>query len=139
MPCKDSTSQVVIKLDSDERLRDFYFSKLTCSKPIGGGTGYREFCLGRPASELAGMEFAEALNALVAEDEESQFFLYMEWDAMKSALSQYLGHGENLDRERYRISSLVHDGEGVEIQQVIHPPKETPKIIPCSKKPPQSV
>jgi hypothetical protein len=134
MPCKDTTSQVVVKLDTDERLLDFYFSKLTCSKPIGGGTGFREYCLGRPASELSALEFAEVLESLGGDHDETQFFLYMEWDAMRTALDQYFGNASNLDAERYQIASLVYDEEGVEIQQIIHPPREMPKIIPCSKK-----
>jgi len=138
MPCKDTTSQVIVKLDGEERLADFYFSKLTCNKPIGGETGFREYCLGRPAAELLTMEFAEALSALSSESDEAQFFLYMEWDAMQTALRQYFGAEEDVDRDRYQVASLVHDGEGVEIQQVILPPREMPKIIPCSKRPPQS-
>lgn len=134
MPCKDTTSQVIVKLDGEERLADFYFSKLTCNKPIGGETGFREYCLGRPARELVSMEFAEALGVLAhGDDEEAQFLLYMEWDAMRSALEQYFGGGEP-DGGRCQIDSLAYDEEGVEIRLVIHPLKEMPKIIPCSKR-----
>mgnify|MGYP000733469459 CR=1 FL=1 len=37
MPCKDTTSKVTVFLDANDRLVDYDFSKITCSKEIGGG------------------------------------------------------------------------------------------------------
>ena len=48
MPCKDTTSQISIVLDQNDKLLDFEYSKMTCNKEIGGNTGFREYCLGKP-------------------------------------------------------------------------------------------
>ncbi len=40
MPCKDTTAEITIHLDDNDCLIDFMFSKITCNKEIGGGTGF---------------------------------------------------------------------------------------------------
>ena len=39
---------------------------------------------------------------------------------------------EDIDRDRCRITSIEYDETGIEIAEVILPPKELPKILPCS-------
>lgn len=134
MPCKDTTAYVKIWLDQEERLTDFEFSKITCQKEIGGGTGFKEHCMGRHVEDIAGMEFEPLLSVLDLEGAEDQFLLYMEWDAMGTALAQYLGLGNHIDRDRYQIASIIRDDDGIQINQAILPPEEMPKIIPCCAK-----
>ncbi|MCH8157166.1 MAG: hypothetical protein IID18_05340, partial [Nitrospinae bacterium] len=73
MPCKDTSSKVTVWLDTDERLSGFDFSKITCSKTIGGATGYLEQCQGRSAEEILEIEFQELLDRLNPETSEDQF------------------------------------------------------------------
>ena len=134
MPCKDSSSLVKVKLDLEERLLDFDFSKITCSKEIGGGTGYMEYCSGKSAQEILTFDFNDLTRILGMQDPDDQFFLYLEWDALRTALCQYLGNDEEIDRERYQLSSIIHEIDFIEISQVIHPQQNMPKLVSCFKK-----
>ncbi|MCH8311443.1 MAG: hypothetical protein IID17_00485 [Nitrospinae bacterium] len=134
MPCKDSSSIVKVKLDLEERLLDFDFSKITCSKEIGGGTGYMEYCSGKSAQEILTFDFNDLTRILGMQDPDDQFFLYLEWDALRTTLCQYLGNDEEIDRERYQLSSIIHEIDFIEISQVIHPQQNMPKLVSCFKK-----
>jgi hypothetical protein len=134
VPCKDSSSRVVIKLDFDERLLTFDFSKITCSKEVGGGTGYLEYCSGRLAQEILRDDFNDLVRRLELGDTEDQFFLYLEWDALRTAIIQYLGSDEEVDRERYQLASITHEMDHIEITQVIHPDQNMPKLVSCFKR-----
>lgn len=132
MPCKDTTSRITVRLDGEDRLLDFDFSKITCSKEIGGETGYKGYCVGKSIDEIARIDFADLLGWFAPEDTEAQFFLYLEWDALRTALAQYRGRDEEVDTERYQLSSISYDEDGVEICQVIRPPTDMPKIVSCA-------
>lgn len=132
MPCKDTTSRITVRLDLEDRVVDFDFSKITCSKEIGGGTGYKDYCAGRTIDEISQIDFNGILEKLHPENTEDQFFLYLEWDALRTAIAQYLGRNEEVDAERYQLSSVSLDENGVEIRQVIRPPSEMPKIVSCA-------
>ena len=43
MPCKDTSAEIIINLDTNDCLVHFAFSKITCDKKIGGGTGFAPF------------------------------------------------------------------------------------------------
>jgi len=134
MPCSDSSSGLNIRLDLNERLVKFDFAKITCSSEIGGGKKLSEFCIGKSLEEMLELDFRMLVSLLdINDDEESQFIMYMELDALKSAIAQYLGvEHEGLDVERCKISSISHGNEFIDIALVILPPKELPKILPCS-------
>ena len=134
MPCKDTSSKVTVYLDVEDRLVDFDFSKITCSKEISGGTGYFEYCKGKSAEEIVQFDFQEPLESLNPETDEDQFFLYLEWDALRTSIAQYLGDVSNIDQNRYQVASITCDEEGIAIVQVIHPPEKMPKIISCIKR-----
>jgi len=125
---------VKVKLDLEERLLDFDFSKITCSKEIGGGTGYMEYCSGKPAQEILALDFNDLTRTLGMDDPDEQFFLYLEWDALRTALCQYLGNEEEIDRERYQLSSIIHESDFIEISQVIRPQRNMPKLVSCFKR-----
>ena len=134
MPCNDSSSGLNIKLDQDEKLIKFEFAKITCSSEIGGNTGYSDYCRGKTLEEILTHTFPELVTGLnLTEDEERQFVLYLEWDALRSGIVQYLGlDKEGVDKDRCQITSIEYGDEGIEIAEVILPPKELPKILPCS-------
>ena len=57
----------------------------------------------------------------------------MELEALKAAAVQYLGiEREGVDCERCQISSIVQGDGTIDIAVVVLPPKELPKILPCS-------
>ena len=134
MPCSDSSSGLNIRLSLDERLVKFDFAKITCSSEIGGGKSLSQFCAGKSLEEILDLDFRMLVSVLnLNADEEAQFILYMEMDALKSAVAQYLGiEREGVDPLRCKISSVEHGDEFIDIALVILPPKELPKILPCS-------
>jgi hypothetical protein len=117
-------------------LVDFDFSKISCNKEIGGGTGYLEYCKGKSIDEIMRLEFQELLDFLAPESTEDQFFIYLEWDALRTSLAQYLGEVADIDQEKYQISSITSDEKGTTIVQVICPPEKIPDIISCKKRVP---
>jgi hypothetical protein len=132
MPCKDTSARVAVFLDAQDRLVNFEYSKITCSKEIGGGTGFREQCAGMTAEQILNLDFSAVLQRLSLAETEDQFLFYLEWDAVRSCLAQYLGREGEIDPERHRIASISGDENGVEIHQVVLPPQEMPKIVACT-------
>ena len=136
MPCSDSSSGLNIRLTNDERLDSFQFAKITCSSEIGGATGLSALCKGKSLEEILDLDFYMLRTVLnLNDDEERQFIMYLELDALKAGIAQYLGiEHPSVDADRCQITSIEH-GEGfTEIAEVILPPKELPKILPCSLK-----
>ena len=134
MPCKDTASKVIVFLDDNDRLIDFDFSKITCSKEIGGGTGYLEYCKGKSVEEIMQVDFQMSLEFLNPETDEDQFFLYLEWDALRTSIAQFLGSDFNIDHKRYQITSINSDETGTTVTQVMRPPDKMPKIVSCKKR-----
>jgi NifU-like protein involved in Fe-S cluster formation len=136
MPCSDSSSGLNIRLTSDERLDSFQFAKITCSSEIGGSTGLSAFCKGKSMQEIMDLDFYMLRSALnLNTDEEAQFILYLELDALKAGIAQYLGiEHPSVDADRCSITAIEYTQEYIEIAEVILPPKELPKILPCSLK-----
>ena len=134
MPCNDSSSGLNIRLDLNERLVKFDFAKITCSREITGNTGYSEFCQGQSLEAILDHDYYAVAEALKIEnDEEKQFILHLEWDALRAGIAQYLGVDHpSVDADRCRITSIEQTEDFIEIAQVILPPKELPKILPCS-------
>ena len=134
MPCSDSSWGLHIRLDLNERLVKFDFAKITCSSAIERGESLSRFCAGKTLEEILGLDFRMLVSVLdLNADEEAQFILYTELDALKSAAVEYLGiEYPGVDGERSKISSIEHGDEFIDIALVILPPKELPKILPCS-------
>ena len=132
MPCSDSSSSISIKLSLDEKFISFDFAKITCGREITAKTGYSRYCVGRTLDEIIAIPFLHAAQELGLKDEESQFILYLEWDALRSAAAQYVGiEADDIDLNRCRITSIATTESEIEIAEVILPPKELPKIIAC--------
>ena len=70
MPCKDTTSKITVFLDTNDCLVNFDFSKITCSKEIGGGTGYFEYCKGKSIGEILEIDFQTPLDKLKPKNDE---------------------------------------------------------------------
>lgn len=134
MPCKDTTAQITVILDENDCLVSFDFAKLTCQKPVGGGTGFVEICQGKPVDEVIRMEFSDLVVDLGLTRSEEQFLLYLEWDALGAALDQYLGSRREVDTDRYQIATIAYESDRVEIRQMVASPMEMPKLVPCRKR-----
>ena len=134
MPCKDTTSEINIVLDKKDHLLNFDYSKKTCNKEIGGGTGFREFCIGKSVDVLVKLEFDKLIDLLDLSDSEKKFLLFLEWSALGNALDQYLGRLIPKKEDRYQIATVAYESDQVEIRQMVLAPSEMPKIIPCRKR-----
>ena len=134
MPCKDTTSEISIVLDKKDHLIDFNYSKKTCNKEVGGGTGFREFCVGKSVDVLSDLEFDDLIKILELHDSENQFLLFLEWSSLGAALDQYLGRLLPTIEDRYQIATIAYESDQVEIRQMVLAPSEMPKIIPCRKR-----
>ena len=133
MPCSDSSSSISFKIDNNENFISYEYAKITCGREIDGKTGLNEFYKGKDISDILQIDFIDLVNALKVKEEEAQFILYLEWDALRSAIAQYIGVvDESIDTQRCQITSIEEIDEGLEISQVILPPREMPKILPCS-------
>lgn len=132
MPCKDSSSSISIQLSPDEKFILFDFAKITCGREITAETGFSRYCVGRTLEEILDLSYPQIREELGLRGEEEQFILYLEWDALRAALAQYLGiESDQIDTQRCQITSIDHTDEGIGIALVILPPAELPKIIPC--------
>lgn len=132
MPCSDSSSSIALRLDQRERFISFDFAKITCGKEIGAQTGYSRYCQGKDLKEILRIPYEEAAQTLKAADEEKRFILYLEWDALRSAIAHYLGiEDKDIDNDRCRISAISHDEDSIKVAMTILPPEGMPKILPC--------
>ena len=138
MPCSDSSSGLNIRLDIQERFLSFEFAKITCSSEISAQTGLSSFCSGKILPEVLDLDFHMLVSALnLNEDQEKQFILYLELEALKAGIVQYLGMDDAaVDPDRCRITAIEHAHDYIEVALVILPPKELPKIISCAKSTP---
>jgi len=133
MPCSDSSSSMVIQLDPNELFIDYKYAKITCGQEIKEKKGLAMQFVARSIPEILAIPFEQINLALKPETEEDQFVLYLEWDALRAALALYLGvEDAHIDTERCVITSIEHTEDGIEVAEVILPPKELPKILPCS-------
>ena len=133
MPCSDSSSSIALRLDSDDRFFSFDFAKITCGREISAKTGYSQYCKGKALDEILSIPYTQAVTDLGVSEEEGQFILYLEWDALRATLAEYLGAEiPDVDHDRCRITSVSTTIEGTEVALVVLPPKEMPKILPCN-------
>ena len=132
MPCSDSSSSIALKLDSDDKFVSFDFAKITCGREITAQSGYGKYCQGKTLEEILQIPFAQVMQDLKQDTEENQFILFLEWDALRATIGQYLGISQDdVDAERCHITSVESTDQGTEVALVILPPKELPKILPC--------
>ena len=136
MPCKDTTALMTVRVDHSDCLINYDYAKLSCDKAIGNGQSFHQYCEGNPIEQILEWEFSNILEDLhlKEEDTESQFLVYMEWSALRSALIQYLGREDDVDTEHFEVASIEHTDQNVEIIQVIRPNTDMPKLQSCFKR-----
>ena len=136
MPCKDTTALMTVRVDHSDILINYDYAKISCDKAIGNGQSFHQYCEGKPIQKILEWEFSQILEdlQLTEEESESQFLVYLEWSALRSALIQYLGREDDVDTEHFEVASVEHDDQGVEITQVIRPNTDLPKLQSCFKR-----
>lgn len=133
MPCSDSSSSMVIKLDHDENFVGFDYAKITCGREITGSTGLNGFLKGKSLPDILNIPYNSISQELGVKEEENQFILYLEWDVLRAGIALYMGiEDPHIDTNRCTITSIEYTENGIEIAEVVLPPKELPKILPCN-------
>ncbi len=136
MPCKDTTALMTVRVNHNDFLIDYDYAKLTCDKAIGNDQSFHQYCEGKPIQQILEWEFFRILQdlQLPEEESESQFLVYLEWSALRSALIQYLGRDDDVDTEHFEVASVEYNYQEVQIIQVIRPNTDMPKIQSCFKR-----
>ncbi len=136
MPCKDTTALMTVRVNHNDFLIDYDYAKLTCDKAIGNDQSFHQYCEGKPIQQILEWEFFRILQdlQLPEEESESQFLVYLEWSALRSALIQYLGRDDDVDTEHFEVASVEYNDQEVQIIQVIRPNTDMPKIQSCFKR-----
>lgn len=132
MPCQETASSIIVKINSEDKLVDYKYEKMTCGKTVGGRANYIEFCKDRHIEDIAAISFEEVLKKYPVENSEYEFLLYLEWKALNEALRQYLGFES--ESANYKIAEIATDKEGIKIELIIFPPKDMPEVVPCGEK-----
>lgn len=133
MPCEDTSSLMTIRVDHNDFLIDYDFMKMSCDKEVGYGNSFQKYCEGKSIKVILNMEFFNIIQEmkLDKEDSENQFLVYLEWSALRSALIQYLGEDMDVDTEHFEVASVQYDDQKVQINQIIRPFTDKPKIQSC--------
>jgi hypothetical protein len=127
MTCSNNTSTIIIRLDKDERFVSFIYQRSFCGQVINEKSIYSQLCQGKTLTEILHADFPSVLKSIPTPGEEDRFLLFMEWDALRSALGQYLGLDDaDIDVARCQTVAVKHDDEGIEITQFILPPSRLP-------------
>lgn len=133
MPCSDTSSSICLYLNPEERFISFEYAKITCGREITAETGLSRILFDKTLEEILNTSFENMHAQVNPQDEEASFILYLEWDALRCAIAEYLADARvDVDRDRCQITNIEHHDKGYEIALVILPPKELPKILPCS-------
>lgn len=133
MPCEDTTAEIEVIIDKEERLVSYKYEKMTCGKNIGIGELYTAFASGKAIDYLSELSFEEVLKKCDPANKDEEFLLYMEWMALREALRAYAGKDSDADPERYKIAEIIAEEDVVIIKMIIYPPPDLPKPVPCGE------
>jgi hypothetical protein len=134
MPCSDSSSSIAFTINNRDKFISFEYAKITCGQEIAKGSSLSDYLKGKTLEKILNIPFEKICKDLKKTEEEEQFVLHLEWDSLRSAIVCYLGteEYEEIDHNRCQITSIQQKEKETEIALVILPPKELPKILPCS-------
>ena len=133
MPCDETSAEIVLMVDNNERLSDYKYEKINCGKEVGIGDKYRNYSLSKVIDELAEIDFKTAMEACPTSGKEEEFLLFMEWKAVREALRAYLGKEGETDIARYKIAEIIRGEDSVTIRMIIFSPEGMPEIVPCGE------
>jgi len=129
MSCGFIPSKITLRLDSDEKFLSFDFGKIICGLPVSKELNLSNHFLKKTLPEILQTTFVSLVKDFSIENQEDEFLLYVEWDALRSAIGNYLNvNDETIDKERCHVVSVNHDEEGITIEQILLPPKEMPNV-----------
>lgn len=132
MSCQDTSSNLTLHLNQQGRLIDYVLTRMFCEREISKKSQYKKYCCGKTLDEITRLNFHKVIQDLGIRDEEEQFLIFLEWDVLRNAIAHYLGlENDSFDYDRCLISAIEYHQDGIEINEIILPPKELPPVMPC--------
>jgi hypothetical protein len=121
MACDNTTSSIMVRVDLDDQLLDYEYSKITCGKEINANSKLLEHFQNRPIIDITNSTLEQVVQELKPLTSDDQFLLFLEWDALRNAVFQYMGKELQGYSDRYKLASISYEENHVEIQQNILP------------------
>jgi len=130
MACRESSRRIDVRLDREDRLVTFTYTKIACGREIGTEGRLRSFCRGMRRDAILRFSFEDLPAELAGPEEEGRFLLFLEWAALRAALLLYGGAEPEGGGDRHRIASIERDDAGVSIRLVVSPPEGSRPVPP---------
>lgn len=121
MPCRDTSETIKIILDSDERLVDYSFQKVSCGRLIGEENLIGLWLFGKPASEILEMDLAEFEKLVIQKDDLKHFLALKHFVAVQKGLAVLLGRAAGGLDDSCSIDYIDHSPAGLEMVAHIRP------------------
>jgi len=132
MACPEKSSTITFRLDSSERFVSFEYHRSLCGQVLASRGTFSDYCRGKNLTEILRLEFEAVAQDIPTQDDEERFYLFLEWDALKCAVGQFLGvDEEGIDCSRCQPLSVKHDEAGLEVTELILPPQNLPDHTTC--------
>lgn len=128
MACDNTTSCITVRVDLDDLLLDYDYSKITCGKDINASSKLLECFQKRPITDITNSTLEQVVQALKPLTSDDQFLLFLEWDALRNAVFQYMGKELQGYSDRYQLASITYEENHVEIRQNILPLNDVTEI-----------
>lgn len=131
MPCKDVTELLEVVLDSDERLKDYTFSKRTCGQGVGMANLLIEQLRGRSAAELQCKTAQEFLAEFPIADPVEEFLSLKHLFAIQGALEVYAGAESGAKESAFAVGGIEYGEDETRIHGRIAVDVVIEKIKAC--------
>jgi len=126
MKCPNIPSKINLEIDENNLVQFFKFER--------NNTHYQEkinlldYLKGKKLSHIMELKDSTIIKELKIKDEKELFFLHVELDVLKCAISQYTNLGSReIDKDRCQIESIDHNPSLTKIIGIILPPKTFPQ------------
>ncbi len=125
MVCPKIPTKIQITLDPKNQLLSFCLQR----SQQHSDHALQDYFKNKNIAEIIHSDYRSLARALNVTGEEEQFFLYMEWDALRCALAKYIGMEDpSIDSDRCFIEEVLHADTGSKISLIILPPQSLPQL-----------
>ncbi len=131
MPCNDITEIVHVVIDTDDRLKDYSFSKRSCGRGVGVASLLLDRLQGRTVDELIAWPPEEFLAEFPIEDELEEFLSLKHFFAVKSVLEVLTGRSPGGPGDPCAAAEIAFEDGDVVMDAQISIDLVTEKIKSC--------
>lgn len=119
MACNDTTSCIIVRIDLNDCLLEYDYRKITCGQTVNRNGQLQAIFAGKPISEIVNSTLADVAKKLKLMSTDDQFLLFLEWDALRNAIFQYMGKELQGYSDRYQLVRISYEEDHVEVVQNI--------------------